>query len=76
MTLDTKLDVPIEQFPDFNFIGRLLGPRGMTVKQVTLALLTFTSVCSQFIHLKLAVNANKKIQVSWIFVLLICKTPN
>jgi len=29
-----KVYVPVEQNPTFNFIGRILGPRGMTAKQL------------------------------------------
>lgn len=29
-----KIPVPAEQYPDFNFVGRLLGPRGTTLKSL------------------------------------------
>ncbi|CAF0947258.1 unnamed protein product [Adineta ricciae] len=29
-----KIYIPVQQYPDFNFVGRLLGPRGMTSKQL------------------------------------------
>lgn len=29
-----KLRVPAEQYPDYNFVGRLLGPRGATLKRL------------------------------------------
>ncbi|RNA43088.1 held out wings isoform X3 [Brachionus plicatilis] len=29
-----KLYVPVKDYPDFNFVGRILGPRGMTAKQL------------------------------------------
>ncbi|XP_024975293.1 KH domain-containing protein At3g08620-like isoform X1 [Cynara cardunculus var. scolymus] len=29
-----RLDVPVDIFPNFNFIGRLLGPRGNSLKRV------------------------------------------
>lgn len=29
-----KLYIPVDKFPGYNFIGRILGPRGMTVKQL------------------------------------------
>ncbi|CAJ0585821.1 unnamed protein product, partial [Mesorhabditis spiculigera] len=29
-----KLYVPTDQFPEYNFVGRILGPRGMTAKQL------------------------------------------
>ncbi|KAI1308654.1 Uncharacterized protein HDE_00405 [Halotydeus destructor] len=29
-----KVYVPSKQYPDFNFVGRILGPRGMTAKQL------------------------------------------
>lgn len=34
--LSEKMTIPTKEFPNFNFIGRLLGPRGMTAKQVEL----------------------------------------
>ncbi|ESO12615.1 hypothetical protein HELRODRAFT_63267 [Helobdella robusta] len=34
VTLTEKLPVPISTYPDFNFVGRILGPRGMTAKQL------------------------------------------
>jgi protein quaking len=32
--LTEKLHVPVAEYPDFNFVGRILGPRGMTAKQL------------------------------------------
>ncbi|CAD5111200.1 DgyrCDS532 [Dimorphilus gyrociliatus] len=32
--LTEKLFVPQREYPDFNFVGRILGPRGMTAKQL------------------------------------------
>ena len=32
--LQEKLYVPVEEHPEYNFVGRLLGPRGMTAKQL------------------------------------------
>eukprot|EP01126_Amoeba_proteus_P009470 TRINITY_DN1358_c0_g2_i4.p1 TRINITY_DN1358_c0_g2~~TRINITY_DN1358_c0_g2_i4.p1 ORF type:complete len:395 (+),score=84.77 TRINITY_DN1358_c0_g2_i4:62-1246(+) len=29
-----KIYIPIEQFPDYNFIGLIIGPRGLTQKQM------------------------------------------
>ncbi|XP_037081473.1 protein held out wings-like isoform X2 [Pollicipes pollicipes] len=34
VTLTEKVYVPIREHPDFNFVGRILGPRGMTAKQL------------------------------------------
>ncbi|XP_017491480.1 PREDICTED: protein held out wings-like, partial [Rhagoletis zephyria] len=31
-----KVYVPVDEHPDFNFVGRILGPRGMTAKQLEL----------------------------------------
>ncbi|CEF63079.1 Protein quaking [Strongyloides ratti] len=31
-----KIYVPYKEYPDFNFVGRILGPRGMTAKQLEL----------------------------------------
>merc|ERR1711936_746147 len=32
--LSEKGYVPIKEYPEFNFVGRILGPRGMTTKQL------------------------------------------
>uniref|UniRef100_A0A2I3M314 QKI, KH domain containing RNA binding n=4 Tax=Catarrhini TaxID=9526 RepID=A0A2I3M314_PAPAN len=32
--LQEKLYVPVKEYPDFNFVGRILGPRGLTAKQL------------------------------------------
>ncbi|KAL4678654.1 hypothetical protein H8957_017852, partial [Semnopithecus entellus] len=32
--LQDKLYVPVKEYPDFYFVGRLLGPRGLTAKQL------------------------------------------
>ncbi|KAI3682540.1 hypothetical protein L1987_82589 [Smallanthus sonchifolius] len=29
-----RLDVPVDTYPDFNFVGRLLGPRGNSLKRM------------------------------------------
>jgi len=34
ITLSEKVYVPIKEYPEFNFVGRILGPRGMTTKQL------------------------------------------
>lgn len=34
VTLSEKVYVPIKEYPEFNFVGRILGPRGMTTKQL------------------------------------------
>ncbi|XP_065175913.1 KH domain-containing, RNA-binding, signal transduction-associated protein 2-like [Sycon ciliatum] len=34
VTLTEKIDVPVKDFPGFNFVGRLLGPRGLTLKRM------------------------------------------
>ncbi|XP_060067705.1 KH domain-containing RNA-binding protein qki.L-like isoform X3 [Ylistrum balloti] len=34
VTLSEKLYVPVKEHPDFNFVGRILGPRGMTAKEL------------------------------------------
>lgn len=34
VTLNEKVYVPVKEHPDFNFVGRILGPRGMTAKQL------------------------------------------
>lgn len=32
--LQEKIYVPVDEHPEYNFVGRLLGPRGMTAKQL------------------------------------------
>ncbi|KAL0697519.1 hypothetical protein Bca4012_053641 [Brassica carinata] len=32
-----RLDVPVDKFPTYNFVGRILGPRGNSLKRVELA---------------------------------------
>ncbi|XP_050721619.1 protein held out wings-like isoform X3 [Eriocheir sinensis] len=34
VTLNDKVYVPVKDHPEFNFVGRILGPRGMTAKQL------------------------------------------
>ncbi|XP_045197734.1 protein quaking-B-like isoform X3 [Mercenaria mercenaria] len=34
VTLSEKLFVPVKEHPEFNFVGRILGPRGMTAKEL------------------------------------------
>jgi len=34
ITQSDKVYVPIKDYPEFNFVGRILGPRGMTTKQL------------------------------------------
>ncbi|KHN80618.1 Female germline-specific tumor suppressor gld-1 [Toxocara canis] len=34
VTVQEKVYVPCKEHPDYNFVGRLLGPRGMTAKQL------------------------------------------
>nr|CAB3482741.1 unnamed protein product [Digitaria exilis] len=29
-----RMDIPVDKYPDFNFVGRLLGPRGNSLKRV------------------------------------------
>jgi protein quaking len=29
-----RLDVPVDKYPNYNFVGRLLGPRGNSLKRV------------------------------------------
>ncbi|XP_056151461.1 protein quaking-A isoform X2 [Lampris incognitus] len=32
--LQEKIFVPVKEYPDYNFVGRILGPRGLTAKQL------------------------------------------
>ncbi|CAD6198789.1 unnamed protein product [Caenorhabditis auriculariae] len=34
VTITEKIYVPKKEYPDYNFVGRILGPRGMTAKQL------------------------------------------
>eukprot|EP01128_Nolandella_sp_AFSM9_P003441 TRINITY_DN1482_c0_g2_i2.p1 TRINITY_DN1482_c0_g2~~TRINITY_DN1482_c0_g2_i2.p1 ORF type:complete len:429 (+),score=121.98 TRINITY_DN1482_c0_g2_i2:54-1289(+) len=34
MKLTRKLEIPVDSYPDYNFTGLLIGPRGMTQKQL------------------------------------------
>ncbi|CAI4231832.1 unnamed protein product [Auanema sp. JU1783] len=34
ITLTETIKVPVEKYPRYNFVGRILGPRGMTAKQL------------------------------------------
>ncbi|KAF8384564.1 gld-1 [Pristionchus pacificus] len=34
VTITEKLYVPRREYPEYNFVGRILGPRGMTAKQL------------------------------------------
>ncbi|ETN76244.1 KH domain protein [Necator americanus] len=34
VTITEKIYVPKREYPDYNFVGRILGPRGMTAKQL------------------------------------------
>lgn len=34
VTLSKKVFVPQKDYPDYNFVGRILGPRGLTAKQL------------------------------------------
>jgi protein quaking len=36
VTITEKVFVPVKDHPEFNFVGRILGPRGMTAKQLEL----------------------------------------
>jgi len=29
-----RMDIPVDKYPNFNFVGRLLGPRGNSLKRV------------------------------------------
>ncbi|GFP99784.1 kh domain-containing protein at2g38610 [Phtheirospermum japonicum] len=40
-----RLDIPVDNYPNFNFVGRLLGPRGNSLKQVEI-----TTGCRVFIR--------------------------
>ncbi|CAB3408988.1 unnamed protein product [Caenorhabditis bovis] len=36
LSITEKIYVPKDEYPDYNFVGRILGPRGMTAKQLEL----------------------------------------
>lgn len=53
-----KLRVPADQFPDYNFVGRLLGPRGATLK-----LLERDTACRIMIRGKGSIRKDKEAEV-------------
>merc|ERR1712176_438326 len=34
VNLEEKIFVPVDKYPEYNFVGRILGPRGLTAKQL------------------------------------------
>lgn len=34
ITISQAVRIPVDEYPNYNFIGRILGPRGMTAKQL------------------------------------------
>ncbi|CAN1312589.1 KH domain-containing protein At2g38610 [Linum perenne] len=50
-----RLDIPIDSYPNFNFVGRLLGPRGNSLKRVEA-----TTGCRVFIRGKGSIKDTEK----------------
>ncbi|KAG7258087.1 hypothetical protein CRUP_000333, partial [Coryphaenoides rupestris] len=44
MKLGQKVLIPVKQFPKFNFVGKLLGPRGNSLKRLQEDTLTKMSI--------------------------------
>ncbi|XP_006038198.1 KH domain-containing, RNA-binding, signal transduction-associated protein 3-like [Alligator sinensis] len=44
MKLGQKVLIPVKQFPKFNFVGKLLGPRGNSLKRLQEETLTKMSI--------------------------------
>jgi hypothetical protein len=32
---DARVEIPVKEYPDYNFTGVLIGPRGMNMKRCT-----------------------------------------
>ncbi|KPP78875.1 hypothetical protein Z043_101586 [Scleropages formosus] len=58
--LQEKLYVPVKEYPDFNFVGRILGPRGLTAKQ-----LEAETGCKIMVRGKGSMRDKKKVSASW-----------
>lgn len=63
--LQEKLYVPVDEHPEYNFVGRLLGPRGMTAKQ-----LEQETGCKIMIRGRGSMRDKKKVSFNWRFVSL------
>jgi len=47
VTIEEKIFFPIDKYPGFNFVGRLLGPKGSHLKEYTAATKTKVSICGK-----------------------------
>lgn len=59
VTSTEKIYVPIKDFPEFNFVGRILGPRGMTAKQ-----LEYETGCKIMVRGKGSMRDKKKVRIA------------
>jgi len=57
VTCTEKIYVPIKDYPEFNFVGRILGPRGMTAKQ-----LEYETGCKIMVRGKGSMRDKKKVR--------------
>ncbi|CAG0886891.1 unnamed protein product [Cyprideis torosa] len=60
VALSEKVYVPYKEHPDFNFVGRILGPRGMTAKQ-----LEQETGCKIMVRGRGSMRDKKKLRVVW-----------
>ncbi|CAN1312592.1 KH domain-containing protein At2g38610 [Linum perenne] len=62
-----RLDIPIDSYPNFNFVGRLLGPRGNSLKRVEA-----TTGCRVFIRGKGSIKDTEKVnqhyEIAWPYI--------
>ncbi|XP_057851955.1 KH domain-containing protein At3g08620 isoform X3 [Cryptomeria japonica] len=54
-----RLDIPVDSYPNFNFVGRLLGPRGNSLKRVEA-----TTDCRVYIRGRGSVKDSAKVEAS------------
>lgn len=68
--LQEKIYVPVSEHPEYNFVGRILGPRGMTAKQ-----LEQETGCKIMIRGRGSMRDKKKVSIAWL-VMVITITAN
>lgn len=65
--LQEKIYVPVDEHPEYNFVGRLLGPRGMTAKQ-----LEQETGCKIMIRGRGSMRDKKKVSLIWAPFVSVC----
>ncbi|KAK7821295.1 kh domain-containing protein [Quercus suber] len=55
-----RLEIPVDTYPNFNFVGRLLGPRGNSLKRVEA-----TTGCRVYIRGKGSIKDPDKAKLAW-----------